>query len=151
MMAVNLGTARAREAQELMRRFGCRFETRLVYSRSLETGSSVLDAKFKGFYSKVEVNGRIKKVKKFKLIVQAKVAKSGNDYILLFSDNPDAPGNQLPLSSKSRAAKRENSSFRLFLRETATGRAAVGAEDLRRYAARCAELAPPDLLAWLHR
>jgi len=115
------------EAQELMRRFGCRFETKLVYSRSLETGSRVLDAKFKGYYSKVEVNGRIKKVKKFKLIVQAKVAKSGNDYILLFSDNPDAPGNQLPLSSKSRAAKRENSSFRLFLRETATGRAAVGA------------------------
>ena len=115
------------EAQELMRRFGCQFETKLVYSRSLETGSRVLDAKFKGYYSKVEVNGRIKKVKKFKLVVQAKVAKSGNDYILLFSDNPDAPGNQLPLSSKSRAAKRENSSFRLFLRETATGRAAVGA------------------------
>ena len=116
------------EAQELMRRFGCQFETKLVYSRSLETGSRVLDAKFKGYYSKVEVNGRIKKVKKFKLIVQAKVAKSGNDYILLFSDNPDAPGNQLPLSSKSRAAKRENSSFRLFLRETATGRAAAGAK-----------------------
>lgn len=111
-----------------MRRFGCQFETKLVYSRSLETGSRVLDAKFKGYYSKVEVNGRIKKVgRSSSWIVQAKVAKSGNDYILLFSDNPDAPGNQLPLSSKSRAAKRENSSFRL-LRETATGRAAAGAK-----------------------
>ena len=115
------------EAQELMRRFGCQFETRLVYSRSLETGSRVLDAKFKAVKSRVEVNGRIKVKKSWKLIVQAKVAKSGNDYILLFSDNPDAPGSQLPLSEKSRAAKRENSAFRLFLRETATGRAAAGA------------------------
>ena len=31
------------------------------------------------------------------------------------------------------------------------GRAAVGAEDLAHYEARCAALAPPDLLAWLHR
>ncbi|MGK2956096.1 MAG: hypothetical protein ACSLFI_10560 [Solirubrobacterales bacterium] len=115
------------EAQDLLRRFGCKFDTRLVFSRSLETSSRVIDSDFKTVIDRVEKNGRVKRVKSYKLIVKVKVAKSGNDYIMLFSDNPDAPGTQLPLSDKSRAAKRENSSFRLFLREAATGRAAVGA------------------------
>jgi hypothetical protein len=72
------------------------------------------------------VNGRLKLRKSWKLMVTAKVARSGNDFLLFFSDNPDAPAAQLPLSAQSRAAKRENSSFRLFLREAATGRAAPG-------------------------
>lgn len=112
------------EAQEMLRRYGCKFTTNLVYSRSLETGSRVIDAKFKAVRTKVD--GKFRKT--FQLTVVAKVAKSGNDYLLFFSDNPDASGGQLPLSDKSRVAKRENSSFRLFLRETATGRAASGAK-----------------------
>ena len=114
------------EAQELLRRFGCAFETRLVYSRSLETSSRVIKAAFRKVTTRVKVNGRTQVKKSWKLVVTAKVAKSGNDFLLFFSDNPDAPAAQLPLSAQSRAAKRENSSFRLFLREAATGRAAPG-------------------------
>jgi hypothetical protein len=114
------------EAQELLRRFGCVFQTNLVYSRSLESSSRVIEASFKPVRTRIRVNGRIRIRKSWKLVVTAKVAKGGNDFLLLFSDNPDAPAGQLPLSSQSRAAKRENSSFRLFLREAATGRAAPG-------------------------
>jgi hypothetical protein len=114
------------EAQELLRRFGCAFETKLVYSRSLDTSSRVIGAAFRRVVTRKRVNGRLRLTRSWKLVVTAKVAKSGNDFILFFSDNPDAPAAQLPLSAQSRVAKRENSSFRLFLREAATGRAAPG-------------------------
>jgi hypothetical protein len=42
---------------------------------------------------------------------------------------------------------------RAFFRQGAngTGRALLSAEEFARYRRRTAELAPPDLLAWLHR
>ena len=86
------------EAQELLRRFGCDFQTNLVYSRSLETSSRVIQAAFKGVVKRVRVNGRIRLRKSWKLVVTAKVAKSGNDFLLFFSDNPDV---HPPPSSRS--------------------------------------------------
>ncbi|MDQ5893921.1 MAG: C-type lectin protein [Actinomycetota bacterium] len=117
------------DAQELLRRYGCSYDPQIVYSVSREDGGRVESAQFKTVVKKVKnpKTGKVRKTKSYVVRLKAKFARGGNDYIMLFSDDPDAAGNVLPMSRQSRIAKKVRSSFRLQLREAATGRVVRGA------------------------
>lgn len=117
------------DAQELLRRYGCTYDPQIVYSRSREKGGSVQSASFKSVVKSVRnpKSGKLTRKKSWVVKLKAKFAREGNDYLLFFSDDPNAPANQLPISEQSRIAKKQPSAFRLQLREAATGRVVRGA------------------------
>jgi|GEM_PF-3775729 len=117
------------EAQELLRRYGCTYDPQIIYSRSRETGGRVESATFKTVVKAVRNprTGKVKRTKSQVIRLKAKFAREGNDYVMFFSDDPNAPAGQLPISQSSRIAKKQTSAFRLQLREAATGRVVQGA------------------------